>query len=362
MDLDRIKVAYFDDTKRIWLVRASGGRFIDHFNKEGIIAIGHLDDVYDHTKSSPKDTKAPTAPHIKEILLRTEKFSHVPQGSQDNKRELNSSGRTKIQQIVSFSEGIRKGDIVISADTYQVMIGVCTESAAYLDETPVKFILPPELAKSREQPRDLKYRLRKKITWGPKIPRYKLPNAIKKTFQGQKTVIGLDKHWDKFYHLLYPFFVDDKNLYISNKIGSTAAINNLIVGTLLQNISLVQLLALELETSGSISKSSIEKLLELNISTDKINASTKAEFMSPGDLWSKIPLESFNDKASAALLCITLAIVLNGYASADEVINSLPDSNSTNSNYTSPGSMASDIFKVPKRIKAKQKATENLEN
>lgn len=357
MDLDRLKIAYRNSGTNIWLVRATGGKFLEHFRQGGVIAIGHLDDTYDHRTAV--DAAIPSFSEIESMLLRKAEYTNTVEGTKNSARKLNSQGTRKLRQIASFNEKLKKGDIVVSTDGDALLIGVCG-GAAYFSAESIAIEVPVDTDPEYKAPK-MSYRLRRDVIWGPRIPRYNLPSSIKKTLQGQQTIINLQKHWDKFYHLIYPFFVDENYLYISNKIASSGAVNNLLIGGLLQNISLMQLFAREIEETGTIDLDSIVRLLNFEVSLGDLSATTKAEFMSPGDLWNRIPLEGFADKAQGALLCVALTLIMAGYANAED-FNSGPPATSAKVESVSPDDMVSDIFRSPKKKAIKEgKAAKSID-
>ena len=308
-----------------------------------------MDDTYDHRNAA--DASIPSFNDIQSMLLRKPEYTTTVDGTKRTARKLNGKGTKKLRQISSFNEKIKKGDIIVSTDGDALVIGICS-GPAFFSADPVIIEVPKDAEPEYRVPK-MYHRLRREVVWGPRISRYNLPGAIKKTLQGQQTIIDLQKHWDKFYHLVYPFFVDENYLYISNKITSPGGVNNLALGGLLQNISLMQLFAREIEETGNIDLESIVRLLNFEISISDLSATIKADFMSPGDLWNRIPLEGFGDKAQGAILCIALTLILAGYANAEDF--HVPSAPVTSVSETvSPDDMVSDIFRSPKKKVVKQ--------
>ncbi|WP_439858098.1 hypothetical protein [Pseudomonas syringae] len=357
MDLDRLKLAYRNSTTNIWLVRATGGKFLEHFRQNGVVAIGHLDDIYDHRDAV--DSNIPRFDDIQSMLLRKSEYTTVVEGTKRSAKKLNGKGTKKLRQIASFNERIKKGDIIVSTDGDALVVGICNGPAFFGSES--VSIEVPDNADPGFRPPKMYHRLRREVIWGPRIARHNLPSAIKKTLQGQQTIIDLQRHWDKFYHLIYPFFVDENYLYISNKITVSGAVNNLAIGGLLQNVSLMQLFAQEIEDTGAIDLDSIARLLNFELGLGELSATTKAEFMSPGDLWNRIPLEGFGDKAQGAILCVALTLIMAGYANADEFVADSSTSVSQ-ADAVSPDEMVRDIFRSPKKkVNKQQKAVRSVE-
>jgi hypothetical protein len=343
MNIDKLKLAYRDKKTNIWLVRASGGKFVEHFRQNSLVSIGHLDDVYKHSNGKSEDL--PGYDEVQRLIKKKVKYSKIVEGTK-SVRKLNGSGTKKLHQFETFASKIKVGDLIVSADGDALILGVCS-SAPYLDASPVVIDQSPEQKALNPAPQ-LSHLVRRGVVWGPKFSRNKLPNAVKKTLQGQQTIIDLQKHWDKFYHLIYPFFVDENFLYISNKINTRNDVNNLLVAGLLQNISLMQQFAKEIEGDGVVDLDSIRKLLNFEIGLDVLSSTTKAEFGSPGDLWSRIPLNGFADKAQAAILCVALTLILAGHVQANE-FDTLPSNPVAKDEKITPSDMVKDIFRAPKK-------------
>lgn len=348
MQLERLKLAYRKSGTNIWLVRATGGKFLEHFRQSGLVAIGHLDNIYDH-RSGESDS-IPSYNDIESILLNKAEYTKPVDSTKTTARKLNGKGTRKLRQISCFNEKIKSGDIVVSTDGDAIIIGICAGGAFFGADAVT--IGPPSDDGSVNKLPKMTHRLRRKVVWGPRISRYNLPSAIKKTLQGQQTIIDLQKHWDKFYHLIYPFFVDEDFLYVSNKITSPGAVNNLLFGGLLQNISLMQHFAAQIEETGYIDLESIARVLNFEIDLNELSATTKTECMSPGDLWNRIPLAGFADKAQGAILCIALTLVLAGYVRAEDFPVSTYEPVAET---VVPSDMVLDIFRSPKKQANKQK-------
>jgi hypothetical protein len=176
------------------------------------------------------------------------------------------------------------------------MIGVCSSNEPYFSSEPVK------LAKSETAEEDdslrLEFTFRKNVVWGPTIHKKDVPESLQNSL-ARNTITELTTHKQMIYHLLYPFFTDGESLYFSNKIRTVGDINSAVIGKLFQNISLAGPLVAAILAGLAVDADSIIKLAEQSIFSDVILSTSKADFASPGDTWSKISLADFTSAIEA---------------------------------------------------------------
>ncbi|HHX7028599.1 TPA: hypothetical protein ACVGNY_002029 [Pseudomonas aeruginosa] len=146
-----------------------------------------------------------------------------------------------------------------------------------------------------------------------------LPHTIRRATRGQQTVTNLSKHKVKIFHLIYPFFTDGDHLYFSNKILKEGDINSLVVGKLFENISLAEKLIKELVSDGEIDSRKLLLLLQKQMFSETDFVSCQAEFMSPGDMWCKIPLSQAYDLITQVGAGVIICLLLTGQLSAAEL-------------------------------------------
>jgi len=317
--LENIKIAILNDTQNIWFIRASSGKFARHFRKGGLIAIKHLEDIF-------KDGLPATIPSEEEIhiqLLRNPDYYEF-KTDKDGKetKSLNRSGYSILNQVKRFANEIKAGDLIVTKnEDGGYSFGMCSDSIPYIDKEPIKFVAPEGVKQTERDRIVLKYQFRKKVTWGPSIPPSELPGPVRKATRGQQTVTKLTPHREKIYHLIYPFFTDGESLYFSNKIKTKHAINALAIGKLFQNVSLSEALLNALLKNKEIDPKEFTDLIEASISSNKLAVTCQAEFMSPGDMWCKIPLLKDTDLLPQILAGVLAFLIMTGQVEASEIAN-----------------------------------------
>ncbi|TDF78539.1 hypothetical protein [Pseudomonas sp. H9] len=315
--LDNIKIAILNDTQNIWFIRASSGKYARHFRKGGVIAIKHLEDIY-------KDGLPTTIPSEEEIRTQLHKnpdyyeFKIDKDGKET--KSLNRSGHSLLNQIKRFANEIKVGDLIVTKnEDGGYSFGMCSDSTPYIDKEPIKFVAPEGVRQTERDRVVLKYQFRKKVTWGPSIPPSELPGPVRKATRGQQTVTKLTPHREKIYHLIYPFFTDGESLYFSNKIKTKHAINALAIGKLFQNVSLSEALLNALLENKDIDPKALSALIEKSITSNKLSVTCQAEFMSPGDMWCKIPLLQGIEPLPQILAGVLAFLIMTGQVDAAEI-------------------------------------------
>lgn len=292
--IENIKVAHIDPTQRIWFVRSVSGMYAEHFKVGGLIATGHLSEIFGDGLR-----ELPTLDDVRNKILSNDEYStfHFNEKDKKNTKIFNGKGSKLYNAINKFGNEISAGDLVITKTASDgFMIGVCGSNEPYFSSEPVK------LAKSETAEEDgslrLEFTFRKKVVWGPTIHKKDVPEALQNSL-ARNTITELTTHKEMIYHLLYPFFTDGESLYFSNKIRTTGDINSAVIGKLFQNISLVGPLIAAILAGTSIDAESIIRLAEQSIFSDVILSTSKADFASPGDTWSKISLADFTSAIEA---------------------------------------------------------------
>ena len=133
MELDRLKLAYRDSKTNIWLVRATGGRYLEHFKQAGVVAIEHLDDIYDHRDLV--DTSIPSYDEVRKRLLRKPEYTTQVESRRGSAKKLNGTGTKRLNQITSFNEKIKQGDIIVSTDGHALLIGICGADESFFSSS-----------------------------------------------------------------------------------------------------------------------------------------------------------------------------------------------------------------------------------
>lgn len=316
MDLSTVKIVEYTK-QRIWLVRGEQGRLFDHFREHSVISIGHLDSFYDHRVDGKNSI--PSDETIRKLILNDPKFRD---GSSKSPK-LTSSGTKHYNQILHFLRDIQKGDIILTINHSDVMFGVCTSSAAVLRSRPLKV----KNSDGKYSRIELNHRVRKAVSWGPTVRRSAIGGELKKAFQSRQTVVKLSHHWRDVLGLIYPFVYDGKRVHFSTHIGRPGDISGKIVGRLFDNLADVQIIFDEI-LKGQLTDDFVNDLLGDKLPWSNYKLTAKAQFMSPGDVYSSVSIPNFVSPI-LALKIVSLIFLLNsGVVQAADVQAQLSDGKS----------------------------------
>lgn len=271
MDLIDSLIPERSEGERIWVVRASGGRFVQHFVQENLVAIGHIDglNVQENPNLIPlSDLK---------IFLATP--------SRDGHQPSKATVSNLANQVDTFISELKSGDLILTLDHNNVAVGRIS-GAAYCDTK----IIELELGKRTSK---MPFQLRRKVVWGPILDRKKLPYSIEASLRAHQTVFSLDEHWELLYHFLFPIFRDQENVYFSININQHQDIDS---------FSVSQLLGLFSDFEAIVKAFDPDKLETLDLlikrfrTKNQYSLTCKAEFMSEGHIWSKLGLSKKEGK------------------------------------------------------------------
>ncbi|MEN5029144.1 hypothetical protein [Pseudomonas sp. Ps21-P2] len=308
MDLSEVKIAEYSG-QRIWMVRAEQGKFFSHFRAHSIISIGHLDKFFNHTLEGV--AKLPTDERIRALIINDARYADKKSKSP----KLNGSGNKFYNQILHFLHDIKKGDLILTLNDAEVMVGVCTASKAVLRSRPLKVVNEQD----RTRRPQLTHRLRKDVEWGPVVSRSAVGGLLKKPFQSRQTVVQLNDFWKEVFGLLYPFFTDGSNIHFSTNIGRDQQINGKVISKLFENLADVQVIA-EALLKGKLEKGFVTCLLNDDIPWSQYGLTAKAHFMSKGAIYSTVPLPDFVNPV-LAIKVIALVFLLNsGMVEAGDLV------------------------------------------
>jgi len=260
--------------QRFWVVRASSGQYIRHFLDRHIIAIGHLDGL---------GLKDGEIPELNDAHLRATLASREPDKSK-------AAITSQLNQFKAFTEGMSIGDLVVTLDSNSLIVGRII-SDAYIDNKPVT------RRTRRNKEHSMTYCTRRDVSWGPTLRRSTVPAAVEVSLFAHQTVFSIDNHWQIIYHLLYPFFFYEDSLYLSVNIRQVKALDTYSVSQLFNVLSGVEVIARTLEVYSDGIKEAVSKeresyseIYDYFVQQRLFTLTSKAEFMSPGSIWSKIDL------------------------------------------------------------------------
>lgn len=341
--INSIKVAHISETQRIWFVRASSGTFARHFRAGKVIATDHLSEIFEENKL----TVLPTPEQIRSAALGNDKFSEFRYNEKEKKdiKVLNHSGAILLSAINKFTSEINAGDLIITkTETGDYMFGVCSSGEAYFSNDPVK-LKEGETADATSYDRiKMNYTLRKNVKWGPTVKGSEVPNSVKNSL-ARNTLTELSELKEVIYHLIYPFFTDGKTLYFSNKIRSTQDINSAVIGKLFQNISLVSPIIQAILDGKEFDPEKLIKQVERSIFSNEILSTSKADFASPGDTWSKIPLIGSADLSAKLVAGVIACLLITGIADLETELSTFGSTAQSTATQTNKPSDLPQIFK-----------------
>lgn len=288
--------------RRYWVVRADGGLYYDHFTKNGLMALGHLNSlgitIEDREKFLPEEG------WLKDIVA---KKSQIKKSS---KRQESVS----FNQIKNFIYDIKNGDWVITVGYNSLRVGI-VNGDAYIKNEKIVVYYDPE----KDRKVEMDSNLRRNVSWGPVISRSAIPFGLLSSLRANQTVFNVDKHWEAIYHSLYPAFSKEDDLYLSLKIRQEKEINNYSVVQILSFLNEIEVIAKELE--GNLSPDNFEELFAQYVVGNLLTLTTKAQFNSPGDIWSKIDFSGLKKPKMAYVLIGYAMLFGNEHAGMDGVVD-----------------------------------------
>lgn len=261
--------------EKIWVTRSTSGQYVRHFLEYNLVAIGHLD-KFDLIRTANSDRKFEFSVASLEKLLSTD-------------AEMAKAQRTShLSQIRQFLSEMKSGDFVVTLDSSSFAIGRIS-GFPYFDDSPLPMKVGREL-------KTLPYQLRMPVKWGPRLSRRDLPLPLERVFFSHRTVFEITEYWQYIYHVLYPAFVDNDELFLSLYIGQIADIRTRDISRLINMLSDFEYLAAE------FGEGDFYDTLTL-----------KASFFSKGPFWPR--LKAKERKALLYNFCILsmLAGTLSGF-------------------------------------------------
>lgn len=268
--------------QKIWVVRSEAGVYFHHFIQGNCVGIGHLDKL----KLQPKTIERGDLYNLRKRLETADPDSPK------------ASITSHLNQILSFCEDMQIGDMVVTLNSQWIQFGEITGSPHITRDRIVR-------KNKRGDEIELTYNLRRSVSWGAHIRRSLANSNLEKSLQAHQTVFNITSHWATIYHTLYPYFADeDNNFYSSLNIGSrNRPISNYELTqlfTMLNGIEAISSLAIENKLSTI---QSYDEALRYFTEKHKFKLTTKAEFSSPGTIWSMIATSSPEAVGIFLLIC-----------------------------------------------------------
>jgi hypothetical protein len=264
--------------QRVWVVRASSGQFVEHFARYSLVAIGHVDQI----PLSDGAFETNDLNRLEQLLFKADP---------DRSR---GSITSHVNQVKAFVLDMKVGDLVVTLDSYSLMVGRVNEEA-FIDRKKLT------LERFGRYPSELTFRLRRSVNWGPRMRRGDVPAALEMTLLAHQTVFNLDDHWEAIYHLIYPFFFHRDTFFLSTKIAQQEALDNFSIAQLFGLLSGIEAVAKTLSANEFTRTPNYLSLLSTYVESNRLTLTSQAEFMSPGTIWSRVKITP-KGMACAALM------------------------------------------------------------
>jgi len=261
------------EERSYWAIRCEKGAFLRHFTVNGIVAIGHLDDLnLPSTKGRPFVAEWET---IKQQLIH--RFNDLDESPR--------SAYLVASQAKTFVENIKEGDWILALGAEMAVVGRVS-SPSYVDKDPVY----EKNANGFDA--EMSFNLRRSVKWGPAIRRDEFSGALRRSLAANQTIFNLDEHWESIYHALYGSFYRDDILYFSARITTKSLVNNIDITSFLSILSDIEVLSLGL--NNGINNKNFNDYFSEYYEKGQLSLTTKAEFHSPGDIWVQLAGQSLS--------------------------------------------------------------------
>lgn len=255
-------------SSKCWVVRPGARyRFINQFIEDGFVATGHLDTA----ELTQFDLDALAGAEGDEIYS-------ICGGL---KSDLSINTRA---QVISFVKEMEVGDVVFTLSGGYVYPGVIG-SSAYVEHLP--------LSKAEI------FQVRRKVVWGDKIDRDKIPVTLSKSFNAYQAVFSLGDNSKEIHHWLNSFFVSQGSYYTSLRVEQVGALSHHALKNLSEIMDRLQVLSVligqESKTDfrdGEYEPYTLEFLLaSMEVFDEKglLALNQQQLTMSPGDIWYELP-------------------------------------------------------------------------
>ncbi|WP_141234443.1 hypothetical protein [Pseudomonas sp. Irchel s3b6] len=337
------EIVSFPEGQRIWMVRASGGKHLNNFIHNNVVAISHVDEFLldwplSELPSLAQITEFVNGSHdakikslvvgeLDEELLADDEFGF--DDSRVDEYEKNTSAINRINQTDTFINKISIGDLIVTLDKDCLVVGCC-ESEAYIGRDILLYSNYNQVT-GKAKVETLGYKLRRDVTWGDPISRSLVGSSLRKPLLARNTVSNLDEYWDKVYSLVFSVFTRSEVVYFSNRINRSEAISTRAISRLFEYVSDTQLFADSI-FSGDFDLEFFNKVVSGDFFEFALEdrSTSQAEFMSPGNIYYQVVKPGSVDvKQYAAILILLLSLGISGckensleYTSAAEGVKS----------------------------------------
>lgn len=281
-----LTVKNIDLSSKCWVVRPGVRyRFINEFIEDGFIATAHLDDV-ELTQDDIDELRYAEGEHIYTLCT---KFNP----------ELSNNTRA---QVISFIKEMSEGDVVFTLSGGFVYPGI-VKSAPYLEMLPLS--------------KDENFQVRRKVAWGDRIERDKIPVTLSKSFTAYQAVFSLGGNSKEIHHWLNSFFISDERFCASLRVEQRAALSHHALKNLSEIMDRVEVLSrliggeesFELFNTAAPYRSDVLKKAMAEFACQGILSLKQQQLtMSPGDIWYELPTRC---KRTGVIFMVTMAMLFS---------------------------------------------------
>lgn len=275
---ENLPIIKLNDSINCWVVRCDGGEYYEHFKKNSLIAIGHIDFLkYDDISQFMNDIETAESEIVQMLVNRS-----IP------RKVAKKKARSDINHALRFIEALTDGDYVVTIGHSAILIGII-EADSYIDKEPLLIKKTREVNTKSENVHEtfkMDLSLRRSVNWIAEIPKIEVPYALQKLLISPLTIFKMKKT-TILYHSLYPAFIyNNKFLHFSIFITQKSNIKNRDMLELLNLLDQIEYLT---QNNNRISSNTnITDLLNGESHSSDLNI--KASFMSPGEIFANFLL------------------------------------------------------------------------
>lgn len=257
--------------RRYWLIRAgtNSGEFYEQFRLNGVVAVGHANNVAFDFEDGHELTSDETGHVINAAVAKIQEDSTT--------RKRGEQARLR-SQLTRFLTEVNVGDTVITLkESSQVVVGSVTSKPYYAEA--------PLYGKGTDT-KVCEYNLRINVQWGTPNSRDLVPLNLEKTFRIPNTIAEFkDPHQVRtLNHWLYPIYFVDGEVRCSLRIASEDDLSNRKLTMLSQTLDKLDLLSSYIEYANANGSEINWNNFDAYINSGDCAYGLKAQhlFMSPG--------------------------------------------------------------------------------
>jgi hypothetical protein len=282
-----MKLQVIDSEVNYWVVRpGEDAKFFQHFKHNGIIALGHIDNLANENGiiEEVESVKVSNALHEYKNKKKeaNKKPDDEPETDEDKQKQI-SQIASAVTQVNTFINDIKVGDIVISLNQKNVLLGTVT-TPAYIEKEELRGLKPDGTFLERK----LSYKLRRKIVWERERNRRTIPTPIKPSFSANQTIFSIKKNKELFTHWLYSAFQQKDRLHFSTKIDERDKISQFNLTEFQRTIQKLELIAERIAHNDLDFSQNIEEQYIYSGIHNEFTLTTKNSFLSEGNIWSEV--------------------------------------------------------------------------